>query len=145
MPNHESSYIRRDKGAILSDTAAFYTAFGVAVDPDSHHRTDHLCAQLEFVALLLVKLARAKSENNAEAVWVTEDALGKFNRDHVMEWLPSFISRLASCAPHPFYMSAADLLWSVWERLWEQPKTAAFEDVRTPETDPGTPYECDMV
>lgn len=144
-PIHESSYVRRDKGAILSDAAAFYSAFGVVIDPESHHRADHLCVQLEFVALLLVLLAQAKANDDPEAVAITQDAIQKFNTDHLLEWLPSFVTRLSACDPHPIYGLAADLLWSVWERMWDQPSSDAFDTVRGPENDPGTPYECDMV
>ncbi|MFN8237288.1 MAG: molecular chaperone TorD family protein [Chitinophagales bacterium] len=57
----------------VSDASAFYKAFGFT--PKTGENPDSIMYQLEFLALLLVKIAIAPNNENRN---VTEDAYRKF-------------------------------------------------------------------
>ncbi|MCU0233243.1 MAG: molecular chaperone TorD family protein [Thermoanaerobaculales bacterium] len=61
---NETAYVRRDKGAILADLAGFYRAFGFAPAADVGEKPDHIVSELQFTALLLVMLARARDADD---------------------------------------------------------------------------------
>lgn len=149
-PIHEGGFVRRDKGNILGDVAGFYLAFGVALREDGHERPDHLVAELEFVAALLVMLARAEAEGLTEPAEVTLAALRSFGADHLGEWLPGFALRLLATSALPVYAHLADALAHTWLSV---AAAHGIEGVVVEETgrrlpvvgdDPGSPYECGM-
>jgi len=111
-PPNETAYIRRDKGAVLGDIAGFYRTFGVATA--SSEKPDHVAAELEFMAALLVMQATATTAEQAE---IARDALSLFVADHAGDWLPPFAARLAAVAIVPVYQQAAALLAAVWHGM----------------------------
>ncbi len=142
-PINESGYIRRDKGAILADIAGFYSAFGFKLSDDANEKVDHLTAELEFMAMLLVKLVQAPDEENAART--THDALGSFSFDHLGEWLPSFCEQITKTSTLVLYQDLAKLLFSAWNGILKVNQLPLPEGVslNSPE-DEGTPYECGM-
>jgi TorA maturation chaperone TorD len=97
-PPHQTAYGdgRRIAGraAELADIAGFYRAFGLqtsAVDPDL---PDHLCAEVEFYSLLLVKQAYATKKNWMGRRAVTEKALRAFLEHHLGRWVTAFADNL---------------------------------------------------
>ena len=79
----------------LADLAAFYRAFGLAVTPDATERQDHLCVELEFMAVLAAKEAYAlKNRLDEEASQVCRQTQRKFLREHLARWTPAFARRL---------------------------------------------------
>lgn len=145
-PINEPGFVRRDKGAILGDIAGFYRTFGFRLAPSAHERVDHLVAELEFCALLLVMLATARRESDHGAARIARDALGSFASDHIGQWLPAFCARLKEETTLSFYRQLAALLGELWTGLSryhqlpapvELPTRAAFGDS-------GAPYECGM-
>lgn len=141
-PINEASYIRRDKGAILGDVCGFYRAFGFKVNHESGERADHLLAELEFVALLLVMSAKAEDDVQKE---IADRALADFTRLHVSDWLPAFCERLTGATTFPLFLEAARLLAGIWSALvdWQEwtvdppgPGAVGFTD------EPDDPYEC---
>lgn len=144
-PMNESAFIRRDKGALLADIMGFYTAFGFAPAPDAGEKPDHLCCELEFVAVLLVMQACASQAGRAEEEAITRDALAQFALSHLGAWLDSFVGRLGQVTALPLYAAAGHLLqrtWDLlekqygWQRATEQPINLVDDD--------STPYECGM-
>jgi len=107
---NETAFVRRDKGALLADIAGFYRAFGFAPAAGTGEKADHLGAELEFVALLLVMRAQAAAAGEAEAAAVTHEALCAYWADHLGEWLPAFCARLAALAPDRHHRRLARLL-----------------------------------
>jgi TorA maturation chaperone TorD len=118
-PLNESAYIRRDKGAILGDLCAFYSAFGWQADPASAEKPDHLACELEFVAMLLVMMAAADEQGNDSGRTVTDDALSKFAESHLGDWLPLFCGWLGSCAGDSAHGKLPDALLGLWTALAE--------------------------
>lgn len=143
-PVNETAYIRRDKGAILADIMGFYRAFGFTLRAGAPEKADHLAAELEYAALLLIKLAQAQESGHAEHEDVTRAALESFAGDHLSEWLPSFCEALARECRLEIFLHFASFLGAVWEgiaKLHRLPLPgASWEPIR----DQGTPYECGM-
>jgi TorA maturation chaperone TorD len=143
-PINESGFIRRDKGAILADISGFYTAFGFKLSEDASEKVDHLTAELEFMAMLLVKLVQAPDKEDASRT--THDALGSFSFDHLGEWLPTFCERLTETSTLILYQEMAKLLLSAWTGILKVNQLPLPEgSIQNPPEDDGTPYECDMV
>ncbi|MDX1388597.1 MAG: molecular chaperone TorD family protein, partial [Acidobacteriota bacterium] len=102
-PPNETAYVRRDKGVILADIAAFYRAFGFDVAKGSSEKADHIVAELQFVALLHVKLARALAADEDEHAETTRRALEAFVTDHLGCWIDAFRARLTEVAELDLY------------------------------------------
>lgn len=112
-PLTETAYVRRDKGVVIGDIAGFYRAFGVTVTPQGE-KPDHIAAELEFMAALMVMQVQAPT---VESAGIARSALYSFAADHAGEWLPSFAAHLAATTVLPFYQQIADLLAGIWQGL----------------------------
>ena len=146
-PIHETGFVCRDKGHILADLAGFYLAFGVGLRPEVHERQDHLVAELEFLASLLVRLSAARAGRRAEAAEVTGAALRAFASDHLGDWLPGFAAHLRGSCALDVYTRLADALAHTWAALvaahgLDEPGRRL--PMVEPGVEPGTPYECGM-
>jgi TorA maturation chaperone TorD len=146
-PPNETAFIRRDKGAVLADVCGFYRAFGFELAPEAGEKADHAVTELEFTAMLLVLLARARESGDGEARLVTEHALQAFARDHLDEWFPAFTERLAETTVLPLYRDVARLLAGCLDTVVERHDLPRAVPCACPasSTDAGTPYECGMV
>jgi TorA maturation chaperone TorD len=90
----------------IADVAGFYRAFGADA---SGERADHASVELEFLAFLALRRARAEGEE-AETCRKAEDA---FLRDHLGRWLHAFFGELLRETRSPFYavLAAAGERW----------------------------------
>jgi DMSO reductase family type II enzyme chaperone len=79
----------------MSDLAAFYRAFGLALRPDARERPDHLACQCEFMLVLARKEALAEETRDAAMAETTRRAARLFLRDHPGRWAPAFGRKLA--------------------------------------------------
>ncbi len=75
----------------LADIAGFYSAFGFAVHDD---RPDHIVAELEFMSLLLIAEADARSSDRADQAEIAADAARVFLRDHLGTWVTAWAARV---------------------------------------------------
>ena len=89
----------------VSDASAFYKAFGFR--PKTGENPDSIMYQLEFLALLLVKIAIAPNNENRN---VTEDAYRKFLEDHTGEFALALAKRLREGEAGPFFLTVSYLL-----------------------------------
>ncbi|OQY55906.1 MAG: hypothetical protein DRR08_13310 [Candidatus Parabeggiatoa sp. nov. 2] len=141
-PINESGFIRRDKGAILADIAGFYRAFGFELSQEASEKADHLIGELEFIALLLVMLAKAQDQ---ETTRTTYEGLSSFSFDHLGEWLPTFCERLTETTTLPIYQQKAKLLHGAWTSIVAANQLPKHEgEIENLPQDDGTPYECGM-
>ena len=143
-PINESAFIRRDKGSILADVAGFYQAFGFQLADQAHEKVDHLVCELEFVAMLLVMLAKAHSQETAS---ITYDALAGFGVDHLGEWVATFCERLSQTTTLPLYQHFGTFLHLVWSGIVQAnqlPTSSGAMPHDQKNDDEGTPYECGM-
>lgn len=85
VPLYETEYGRARamvKGQELADLAGFYKAFGL--DPSaSKEMIDHICVELEFYALLLLKERALSDKGDVVGVSIVQDARKKFLADHL--------------------------------------------------------------
>jgi TorA maturation chaperone TorD len=144
-PPNETAYVRRDKGAVLADVAAFYRAFGFSTSRHAGEKLDHIVAEIEFVAMATVMLALARRDADDTKARTTAEALQSFVTDHLNVWLLSFARRLASVTALPHYLQLAVALESACRALAQQQRwPEPSESVEPPDDDHGTPYQCGM-
>ncbi len=89
----------------IPDVAGFYKAFGMM--PKSGDAPDALNYELEFSAMMLVKISIAKTDEQLE---ITSVAYGKFMNQHFVPFATAFCEKLKRVEPFLFYSTLADLL-----------------------------------
>lgn len=90
------------------DVVRIYRENGLAVDPDLKVPEDHLGFELEFVAFLCERVAKAGVES-AEG----EKLLGtlkEFIKRHLLNWVPELRDRVRETAELRFYPAVMDLV-----------------------------------
>lgn len=96
---HETAYGdgRRIAGraAELADISGFYSAFGLLLSDTDPDLPDHLCTELEFYSLLLIKSAYALSSGWTSQAAVSRQAQAGFLQDHLGRWVGAFARSLA--------------------------------------------------
>lgn len=96
IPPYEGSNVAINAGGVtprLADIAGFYRALGVRVRGD---RPDHVVAELEFMALLLLREADATASGDRDAAGTCGDVTRAFLRDHVGTWLRAWAARIGA-------------------------------------------------
>lgn len=139
---NQASYIRRDKGAILGDVCGFYAAFGWRGIGHRGERPDHLLCQLEFVGMLLAMAAQSKTNEHR---CIVEDALAKFARLHMHDWLPSACQHLIETSTLAYFGAVAQWLMLLWKQLTEYhdwPGDPVGDYLLPLAAEPDDPYEC---
>ena len=88
---HETAYGdgRRIAGrpVELADISGFYAAFGFALSESDPDLPDHLCAELEFYSLLLVKQAYAILRGWLPKAHIAREAAKTFLEQHLGRWI----------------------------------------------------------
>ncbi len=100
----------REKGAILGDVAGFYKAFAFDHSKEMLETPDHIAVELAFMSYLKLKEAYACMDGDHEAYRTCLEAEDKFLNEHLTEWIPLFLDRLAQYSTHEFYSMTAALL-----------------------------------
>jgi TorA maturation chaperone TorD len=108
-PLHETAFgrPRLTTAAELADVRGFYRAFGFDLSEETPEAADHLGAELEFHAALLVKLAWAAQQGHAEGWEVTAAAAASFLESHLGRWVPALTGRILAGGADDFYALAA--------------------------------------
>lgn len=95
-PAYETTYLDAfSRPRELADVAGFYHAFGVR---STGEREDHLAVECEFLSLLCVKEAIARSSGLEDEATRCRNARAAFLVDHVGAWVRAYEADLASCA-----------------------------------------------
>ncbi len=145
-PPNETAYVRRDKGVILADIAGFYRAFGFEPAAETGEKPDHIIAELQFAALLLVMAGRAAADGRFDDESTTRRALASFAADHLGAWIDLFSRRLAEVSWLPCFSELGAAVLAAWRAVCDHHGLEPPENER-PADDPsneGTPYECDL-
>ncbi len=144
-PPNETAWIRRDKGHMLADIAGFYRAFGFRVALESGEKADHVVAEVQFIAVLLVFLARAIEAAEDDRREITLDALTAFAEDHLGPWIGPFCARVLETTSEPGLRAIAAALPEVLGHALDRAGVRATvpEAAVEPGPEDGTPYECD--
>jgi TorA maturation chaperone TorD len=93
----------------MSDLAAFFRAFGLALRPDACERPDHLACECEFMLFLARKEAHALQTGAAAMLEETRQAGRLFLREHLGRWAPAFGRRLGREGAGDFYGALGDV------------------------------------
>ena len=93
----------------MSDIAAFFRAFGLAVRAGARERLDHLACECEFMLVVARKEAYALQAHEAVMLEETRRAYRLFLRDHLGRWAPAFSRKLAAEDRGHFYGALGDL------------------------------------
>lgn len=93
----------------LSDIAGFLRAFGLALDPRTRERIDHVSCEMEFMAFLARKEAYAVEIDDEPMRSETRRTSGLFLKDHLGRVVPSFAQNVLKEDPHGFYGALAAL------------------------------------
>ena len=99
-PPYETTYTSGGGVSDLADIAGFYHAFGMAVQGE---KADHVAAELEFLAYLLVKEVHAIDQRQPAHEAVSRDARIKFLAAHAGTWLPLFAAQIEKVSPGDAY------------------------------------------
>ena len=84
------------------------------MDSRSGERPDHLLAELQFVAMLMVMLART---DDADQRQVTRAALREFTHQHANDWVVVFCQQLRQATAVDYFVQVSQLLEDLWTRL----------------------------
>ncbi len=124
----------------LSDIEGFYRAFGFEVKQG--YEPDGLIAQLEFLALLLLKINYAKDMGLKEEEKLTEKAYRDFFRDHLGRWYRLFCELINEYAEVEYYKVLGQLFFSFLEL--ERKEVPDIVDIEryVMETLQGSSWEC---
>lgn len=94
------------------DVREAYRAAGFQAAGYPHEADDHVGIELDFMATLAEKTLEAWNAGNRDEMADTLLTQDRFLEEHLHAWLPAFVDRLNSRAPHGvsrFYPSAAAL------------------------------------
>ncbi|MCC6850628.1 MAG: molecular chaperone TorD family protein [Deltaproteobacteria bacterium] len=98
------------KAAALADLGGFYRAFGVEPSAASPRPEDHLAFELEFLSVLALKEAWARSGGETEALAITRDAAAKFLTDHLGTWVDAWCAALVEQGAPGFYVALGEAI-----------------------------------
>jgi nitrate reductase assembly molybdenum cofactor insertion protein NarJ len=111
---YEGSNVAASAGGVtprLADVAGYYRAFGMRVPGD---RPDHVVAELEFLAFVLLLEADAVERGHDEHAGIAAAAARSFLRDHIGTWIDAWAARVEAVdelAPWaPIATAAAELV-----------------------------------
>ncbi|MBI2314253.1 MAG: molecular chaperone TorD family protein [Betaproteobacteria bacterium] len=111
---HETAYGdgRRIAGrtAELADISGFYLAFGLRPSENDPDLPDHICSELEFYSLMLIKAAYAGRSGWTARSDVTRRALRKFLEQHLGRWTGSLARDIDQHTSAPPYLLLARVL-----------------------------------
>ncbi|MCH7745205.1 MAG: molecular chaperone TorD family protein [Chloroflexi bacterium] len=96
----------------IADVSGFYRAFGFERSTESFERQDFVGMELEFMQVLLLKLAYAMENGWDDHAEMCRDAEAKFFKEHLEWWIPDMCERLRGASPCEFYKSLSSFLES---------------------------------
>ena len=109
---HESVHAESDGalwGRSTGEVKRYIESAGFAYDPEDHGMPDHISVELEFMATLAGKEARAFRDGDYGAASNCLKYQKEFLADHLGAWGPVFCRQVTERAEHPFYRGIADL------------------------------------
>lgn len=107
----ESSYVGDrlgGKGPLMADVAGFYRAFAFEHDREAGERVDHIAVELSFLSYMKFKEAYARYRGDDPEATLCEEAIAKFEAEHLGCWLEPLREKLTRKAPESFCRAAAE-------------------------------------
>jgi DMSO reductase family type II enzyme chaperone len=96
----------------MGDLAGFYSAFGLAMNPAEHERSDHVSCECEFLCFLALKEAYALESDDIAMLEEVRKATRLFVRDHLGRFVPAFARKLVTEGQGTFYGALGELCLS---------------------------------
>lgn len=111
-----SFYLSESRALMTDETIAvrkIYLANNMVVENLYSTPDDHIAIELEFLAHLSGAMIEALVAGNSERTNELEKARELFIKEHMQQWIPSFVEAIDNANPHPFYQGAAHILEEV--------------------------------
>lgn len=89
------------------DALRFYRREGLTVEPSLQTPEDHIAFELEFLALLCDKEAKAREAGDSEEVRRLEQVQIDFAKAHLLNWMGALAKRVEAYAVEAFYPAFA--------------------------------------
>jgi TorA maturation chaperone TorD len=96
-PPYETTYTSGGSTPDLADIAGFYRAFGVDIEGE---KPDHVVAELEYLAILALREARAADAGRPHDAETCRNARRAFIREHAGCWLDALADRIQQSGLH---------------------------------------------
>lgn len=112
-PPWESVYVSGDGLLMQSSTLTVRNAYqssGFAAAGYPHVADDHLAIELDFMASLAMECVNADSLGDTEGLGRPLQASQAFLAEHLLKWVPKYVSRLVNGEEPGFYVVAAQML-----------------------------------
>jgi TorA maturation chaperone TorD len=107
-----SVWLETDGGLMQGSTvavAALYAEGGFEIADEFRDLPDHVAAELEFLYLLLFKLAQARISGDSAAASTVDALRRRFLEGHLGVWIGRFGAAVTAGAQTDFYRALADL------------------------------------
>lgn len=123
IPYSEGSYIKREKGNILSDVTSFYKAVEFPYLTEKTGSPDTISKETGFICYLFLKefyllFSHEYSEQEKnEKLDIIKEIRFKFLDEHYLTWVPQFIDMLLERDTHNFYITIAKILQKLIEKI----------------------------
>ncbi|MBR9986004.1 MAG: molecular chaperone TorD family protein [Desulfosarcina sp.] len=112
-PPYGSVYLedkRQLMGASTMDVRQHYLSIGLDLSPDFKEAPDHLCAELEFMHVLVHQTLAAVEAGDRELLAANVRQQRTFLEKHLGAWVPAFADKVAEHARTDFYRLLASVL-----------------------------------
>lgn len=109
-PPYGSVYMENNRtlmGDSTMDALTRYRNLGVDLDQDFKEAPDHICAELEFMCLLVYKELSGIRSGDPGQVQQMLAHQRSFLSEHLTRWIPLFTDRVMEQADSPFYTDLA--------------------------------------
>jgi TorA maturation chaperone TorD len=109
---------------------AEYARYGMEFVDKNKTPEDSIAIELEFMHTLGERMLTALDKEDAKAERLLADDQAKFLEEHLLTWVPEFVSRTQQHARTPFYRSLAGVLLGFlkWDRETLQEIVALFPE-----------------
>lgn len=114
-PPYESFFLDPDgqaRGWIAVQVEREYTHAGLVLSPDQKKLPDHIAVELEFMAYLCGRQARALEEEDRENQDRAQECQRAFLGQHLGRWFPRFAQRVLDAAPESVYGAAIEAAYA---------------------------------
>jgi putative dimethyl sulfoxide reductase chaperone len=110
-PPYESLWTGKDQDSVLlQEIARIYMESGFALRADIHERIDYIGIQLNYLERVVMREVSAREAGDKKEIQMTLDHERNFIRDHLGNWVPSFVLSALDHAQTNFYRGHLHML-----------------------------------
>ena len=101
----------------MLDVRKVYRGYSMGIQNKNSVPDDHAGFELQFAALLCLKIAESLKKNNLDDAAVIQNDLLRFMDAHLLKWLPDFFSRVKDSSSTGYFRGMADFAHGVIRSL----------------------------